>query len=510
MLSKIRVKVLVQVAVGAWFVLAGLNIVIVFSQLNIMADDGRVVNSTGIIRGAAQRLVKLEIYGSPSDKLIAKVEKFIHALLNGDAELKIPRITDQNYLARINVVNDGWLSLKQDILNHRKDPSNVGLLFSSSEAFFEKTDVAVLAAAEFAERHVDQLKKTQIFLFGLSVVCLGVVIVLIQKRITTPLEHISKIAGQMALGNVSVSVSVDRSDEIGVLQKAIMEIVSSQRRLAESIDRVASGDLAVKIVPLSKDDLLRQSCVQMVNKLSEVVKEIAKSAENVASGSTQMSSGTQSLSQGTSEQSASTEQVSASIEQMGASIKQNSQNAQRTEQIASQAAQDAKTTGKAVTGAVTAMKEIARKIAVIEEIARQTNLLALNAAIEAARAGEHGKGFAVVAAEVRKLAERSRQAAAEITELSESSTDVAEQAGVLLDKLVPDIQKTAELVQEISAASQEQNIGAQQITKAVQQLDQVVQENAAISEEMATTSEELSSQAGSMREMVDYFKTSSS
>ena len=233
---------------------------------------------------------------------------------------------------------------------------------------FEKT-TSQYAAAEFAERHVDQLKKTQIFC--LARVVSGVVIVLIQNELQRHGNTSRRLPDRWLLKCIRIRIS-GSFDEIGVLQKAIMEIVSSQRRLAELIDRVASGDLAVKIVPLSKDDLLRQSCVQMVNKLSEVVKEIAKSAENVASGSTQMSSGTQSLSQGTSEQSASTEQVSASIEQMGASIKQNAQNAQRTEQIASQAAQDAKTTGEAVTCAVTAMKEIARKIAVIEEIARQT------------------------------------------------------------------------------------------------------------------------------------------
>ncbi len=353
------------------------------------------------------------------------------------------------------------------------------------------------------------IKNRTLLLLGVAVVLIGLVsgfCLLISHIIATPIAKITATINRLSVGDVSVDIAVNRSDEVGQLQKSVAAIISSQKELATSMDRVASGDLTAQIIPLSEDDILRQACSNMVKALAEVVNEITSSAEHVASGGSQMSASTQSLSHGTSEQSSSTEQVSASIEQMGASIRQNSQNAQRTEQIATQAAQDAKTTGEAVNNAVGAMKEIARKIAVIEEIARQTNLLALNAAIEAARAGDHGKGFAVVAAEVRKLAERSRQAAAEITELSESSTNVAEQAGVLLGKLVPDIQKTAELVQEISAASQEQNIGAQQITKAVHQLDQVVQQTAATSEQLTATAEELAHQADGMREMVQYFK----
>jgi methyl-accepting chemotaxis protein len=191
---------------------------------------------------------------------------------------------------------------------------------------------------------------------------------------------------------------------------------------------------------------------------------------------------------------------------MTANIRQNADNAIQTEKIATKAADDAQQGGDAVNQTVVAMKEIADKIMIIEEIARQTNLLALNAAIEAARAGEHGKGFAVVAAEVRKLAERSQIAAGEINELSTSSVDVAEKAGNVLNALVPDIRKTAELVQEISAASREQDAGAGQIAKSIQQLDAVIQQNASTSEEMASTSEELSGQSEQLAEIVSFFK----
>jgi methyl-accepting chemotaxis protein len=195
------------------------------------------------------------------------------------------------------------------------------------------------------------------------------------------------------------------------------------------------------------------------------------------------------------------------MEEMASNIKQNADNAMQTEKISVKSAQDAKEGGKAVSETVSAMKEIAGKISIIEEIARQTNLLALNAAIEAARAGEHGKGFAVVASEVRKLAERSQVAAGEISQLSSSSVQVAEKAGEMLGKIVPDIQKTSELVQEITAASKEAETGADQINKAIQQLDQVIQQNAAASEEIASTSEELSSQAEQLQSTIAFFKT---
>ena len=195
------------------------------------------------------------------------------------------------------------------------------------------------------------------------------------------------------------------------------------------------------------------------------------------------------------------------MEEMVSNIKQNADNASQTDKIANKSAKDAQESGKSVLEAVSAMKEIANKISIIEEIARQTNLLALNAAIEAARAGEHGKGFAVVAAEVRKLAERSQKAAAEINQLSSTTLRVSEKSGEMLDKLVPDIQRTAELVQEISAASKEQDTGAEQINKALQQLEKVIQQNASASEEMASTTEELTGQSDQLVSALGFFHT---
>ncbi|MBF0427884.1 MAG: HAMP domain-containing protein [Magnetococcales bacterium] len=271
--------------------------------------------------------------------------------------------------------------------------------------------------------------------------------------------------------------------------------------------QIANGDLTATIDLDQKDEVgqLANALKGMAVKLREVIGEVSIAAEQVSIGSNEISNTAQNLSQGATEQAASIEETSSAMEEMSSNIQQNSDNANTTQNISQRAAKDAAEGGKAVGEAVHAMKEIASKIGIIEEIARQTNLLALNAAIEAARAGEHGKGFAVVAAEVRKLAERSQTAAGEISHLSASSVDVAERAGGIINKLVPDIQKTAELIQEIAAGSQEQNQGAGQINQAIQQLDQVIQQNAGTSEEMAATAEELSAQADMMTQSIAFF-----
>jgi methyl-accepting chemotaxis protein len=286
---------------------------------------------------------------------------------------------------------------------------------------------------------------------------------------------------------------------------------SITRPIKEAVDvanSLANGDLTILVVAKTRDETgqMMRSIANMVEKLKQVVGEVMGAANNVAAGSQELSFTAQQLSQGATEQAASAEEISSSMEEMASSIRQNTDNALQTEKIAIKSSVDAKEGGKAVVHTVAAMKEIATKIGIIEEIARQTNLLALNAAIEAARAGEHGKGFAVVASEVRKLAERSQAAAGEISGLSSRSVAIAEQAGEMLSQMVPDIQRTSDLVQEITAASREQDSGAEQINTAIQQLDQVIQQNASASEEMASTSEELTSQAEQLNEAISFFK----
>lgn len=272
--------------------------------------------------------------------------------------------------------------------------------------------------------------------------------------------------------------------------------------------QLADGDMTVRIDANSRDETgqLLGAMDEMVKKLSHVISEVRSGADNLASASEEVNATSQSLSQASSEQASSVEETSASMEQMTASISQNTENASITDGMASKAAKEAVEGGEAVGQTVTAMKSIAEKISIIDDIAYQTNLLALNAAIEAARAGEHGKGFAVVAAEVRKLAERSQVAAREIGEVAGSSVELAERAGRLLNEMVPSIQKTSDLVQEIAAASSEQSAGVEQINGAMEQLNQITQQNASASEELAATSEEMSSQAEQLQQAMAFFR----
>jgi len=284
-------------------------------------------------------------------------------------------------------------------------------------------------------------------------------------------------------------------------------ITTPLREAVAVADELARGNLAVEITVDSKDEtgLLKQSMRNMVGKLSQIIGDVSAASDSLNSAAGQISSTAQSLSQASSEQAASVEETSASVEQMSASIGQNSENAGVAEQMATTSSTDAVDGGSAVKGTLDAMKQIALKIGIIDDIAYQTNLLALNAAIEAARAGDHGKGFAVVAAEVRKLAERSQVAAREIGKLATSSVLTAEQAGQLLEALVPAIKKTSDLVQEIAAASQEQSTGVGQINGAMNQLSQATQQNAAASEELAATAEEMGAQAGQLQDLMAFF-----
>ena len=328
----------------------------------------------------------------------------------------------------------------------------------------------------------------------------------IALNINRGLRKAITLADAVALGDLDQGFTVKSNDEIKDLIDALNRMTTNLKITAQGADQIADGDLATVVKPLSDKDTLGMALERMLERLRSVVGDCVGASDNVSSGSQELAASAEELSQGAILQASATEQASASMEQMAANIKQNADNASQTETIARQSALDAQKSGEAVGRAVQAMQTIAQKITIVQEIARQTDLLALNAAVEAARAGEHGRGFAVVASEVRKLAERSQTAAAEIGTVSSQTTKAAQEAGEMLARLVPDIKKTAELVTEITAACREQDIGADQINQAIQQLDKVTQQTAGASEEMSATSEELSAQAEQLQSSIAFFR----
>jgi len=318
------------------------------------------------------------------------------------------------------------------------------------------------AAQEYADARLLMFILTAVaFVLG------GAIAFWVTRSITVPLNAAKGVAEQLAIGDLTAKIDITSHDETGQLLEAMQKMVAN---------------------------------------LSHIIGEVRNAADELTGASEQTSATAQSISQATTEQASSVEETTATVEQMSSSINQNTENAKVTNGMASQASKQAVAGGDAVIQTVAAMKQIAGKISIIDDIAYQTNLLALNAAIEAARAGEHGKGFAVVAAEVRKLAERSQVAAQEIGELASGSVSKAESAGKLLEEIVPAISKTSDLVQEITAASEEQAIGVGQVNTAMNQLNQVTQQNASASEQLAATAEEMNGQAMQLQELMSFFK----
>lgn len=329
----------------------------------------------------------------------------------------------------------------------------------------------------------------------------------LSRSIAHSMADMTKITTALSKGDTSMDVPhKQRGDEIGAMARAIDDVVTNNRALARTAAKIAEGDLRVEMEPRSEVDTLGKAIQTMLVQLRRTITQTRRSVDlvNVRAGS--MSATSEQLSAGSASQAAAAEEASAAIEQMTANISQTADNASQTEKIATQSAADAKKSGEAVDRAVSAMKTIASKINIIQEIARQTDLLALNAAVEAARAGSHGKGFAVVASEVRKLAERSQAAAAEISQLSGETVEVSGEAGRMLETLVPNIQRTADLVQEISAATREQNVGAEQINQAIRELDKVIQQNASAADMSAETSKELADDAAKLADVISYFQ----
>ena len=459
----------------------------------MQADAGMLV--TAAVEGKLSTRADLSKHTGDYRKVIEGVNEMLDAIL-------IPIGEGNRILAQISTGKIDELISQ----TYKGDHEKMKLAVNTVGTVLQNLDASLAHLTEAAK--AGQLKergKAEQFQGAYAEIVRGINSVL--DAVIAPLNVSADYVSRISRGDVPEPITDTYHGDFNLLKNNLNTLISAMNEITHVADQISQGNLTVSIQERSPQDKLMQALASMVRDLTSTVAEIRTIAGEVTAASMSISTASVELSSGATTQAASAEEASSSMEEMVSNIKQNADNAQQTDKIATKSAKDAQESGRAVVEAVTAMKEIASKISIIEEIARQTNLLALNAAIEAARAGEHGKGFAVVAAEVRKLAERSQKAAGEINQLSVTTVKVSEKAGEMLDKLVPDIQKTGELVQEITAASREQDTGASQLNKALQQLEKVIQQNASASEAMASTTEELTGQSDQLMSALGFFKT---
>jgi len=490
-----------------------------------------------LLQQAQMMRTVLDIEAAERGFIISGQDHFLDDYNNGRAEFERElsdvmkeagtRQAQLDRVRRIEQLQRRWISeaaepliaLRREVSAGRATPEQLNALFVQQKGK-PILDALHVAADEFdsdenkllearsrdvaeLEAMLDRVLVTSGIVGAIAALLLSVVIA---RSVTVPLGEAADVTKKLVIGDLRTEVTVRSRDEIGQMLNGMNELVRSQKEMAGIAERIAAGDLAVKVTRRSEHDGLGQAFASMVEKLGQVIGEVRGGAEALSSASAQVSATAQSVSQGTSEQAASVEETTSSLEQMNASITQNADSSRQTEMMAAKGAKDALDAGGAVRETVDAMRNIAKRITIIEEIAYQTNLLALNAAIEAARAGEHGRGFAVVATEVRKLAERSQEAAKEISSVASNSVTIAERSGQLLVDLVPSIRKTADLVQDVAAASKEQAAGVSQINLALSNVDQVTQRNASAAEELASTAEELAAQAEGLQQLIAFFR----
>jgi len=463
-----------------------------------------------LVAGATNTFVLLHYFSSHyrealQQKTIATGRSFVQMLQNslalGLSLQQIEGISEQakKIVAQNSDIGYVLVADREGRILYHNDPGQIGKPWTPSQGASSTNDGVGIRFHPFAEVDYYDIGLVVADDAGKSagMIHIGLKAQTIRSKIRT----IVYVAAGIAL----VSIVLAGALMLAALVRWVTHPISS---LSQTAERIAAGDLSDVPVQSSRDEIgkLAETFKRMVEGLRGMTVQVKSAAVDIVSASSQVSSSAQLLSQGTSEQAASVEETSSSLQQMSASITQNSENSRQMEQMALKGAKEMEETSKAVTESVDAMKTIAEKISIVEEIAYQTNLLALNAAIEAARAGEHGKGFAVVATEVRKLAERSQNAAQEISSVASSSVKVAEKAGHMLTELVAAIRKTVQLVQQVATASREQSAGVSQVNRAMNQVDQVTQRNAAAAEELSSTADRMASQALALQKLMGFFR----
>ena len=497
---KLRAKLIIGFAILVFTFIA--SSILVYTAVN---NSQKIISN--LYAGKSADVIQLE----QLKKMITKSKEYtfnwIYLGTKDDTKTLLLEIHDTQYnnlIESLNTISKNWSQNTQDTLN--------GILSNYENVINTQKSITQTLSSFESYNDPFNMFDTQDLMESS--------IIPISEHIVNSLERLIAIKSTEGATTKAVEI-IDQSKTTilisGVIVFILAAIISlfisgsiarSTKEATETIKAMANGDLTQNVTVTNNDEIgeMINQFMIMTDRLKDAIGVIFATSDSIGASSLKIKDTSQQTSIGASEQAASAEEVAASMEQMSANIQQNTENAQQTEKIAIQASDDIKEGNSAVAQTVESMKTIANKISIIEEIARQTNLLALNAAVEAARAGEHGKGFAVVAAEVRKLAERSQQAATEINELTSSSLKISEKAGALLEAIVPNIDNTARLVQEITAASKEQNSGAEQVNNALQELNGVIQRSAAASEEIAHNADDLSHKGNELKEAISFFK----